>query len=71
MPADSHMLMYRQRVSACAGDACKLAGFGAPPALVFSCFGLQQMPEPHEVPPLPAAITHAYPGEQRPIAGAL
>ncbi len=41
--------MYRQRVSACAGDACKLAGFGPPPALVFSCFGLQQMPEPQEV----------------------
>lgn len=50
--------MRRQRVSACVGDACDLAGFGAPPAVVFSCFGLQQMPEPQEVPHTHPSSTH-------------
>lgn len=39
----------RQRVRACVGDACKLPNIGRSPALIFSCFGLQQMPEPQEV----------------------
>ena len=47
--AKKYTLTCRQRVTACAGDACKLAASDPPPALVFSCFGLQQMPEPQEV----------------------
>ena len=43
------LLPCRQRVSACVGDACNLAILGRPPALILSCFGLQQMPEPSEV----------------------
>ena len=42
-------LACRQRVTAIVADACKLSGFGRPPALILSCFGLQQMPEPQEV----------------------
>ena len=44
-------LPCRQRVSACVGDAGNLAILGRPPALILSCFGLQQMPEPSKVNP--------------------
>ena len=52
------LLPCRQRVSIRVGDACNLAVLGRPPALILSCFGLQQMPEPSKVSILEA---HALP----------
>ena len=59
--------MRRQRVSAHVGDACNLARYSAPPALVFSCFGLQQMPEPQEVLHTHPSRTHLLQPCQHPM----
>ncbi len=54
MPCKQHrrgfgLRLLRERVSAVVGDACSVPADLQPLAGVFSCFGLQQMPQPERV----------------------
>ena len=48
--------MHSPRVGARVSDACQVPQDLQPVAGIFSCLGLQQMPEPKQVPHLPVCI---------------
>ena len=48
-----------ERAKVRVGDACQVPQDLQPLAGIFSCFGLQQMPEPKQVPPLPVCSDHS------------